>query len=216
MARRSWSHRALADDVDREVRQARDLVAARLTLADARPDLGQAAQADPARDRLAAGLVGAEAGQGRGQVHDAGVLVQDDDRAGADVGAGLRQGVVVEADTERLAGRMPPEGPPTSNGLEPARARDAAGHVQDLAERDAERDLGDAGAGDGPGDLDQDRAGEGSGVGFGEAGDAAGQDGRHGREGLRAVDEGWRADRGPGSWCRAVAARAGRACPRGP
>ena len=51
------------------------------------------AQPDPARDRLAARLVGAEAGQEAGEVDDAGPVVRDDHRAGADVRARGAQGV---------------------------------------------------------------------------------------------------------------------------
>ena len=74
------------------------------------------AQADPARDRLAARLVGAEAGQEPGQVDDAGPLVGGDDRARADVGADRAQGVELVRRVERArpAG-CPPDGPPTSD-----------------------------------------------------------------------------------------------------
>ncbi len=99
------------DYVGGEVGQPRDLVAARLAVAEARSDLGHAAQPDPARDRLAAGFVGAETGQDRGEVDDAGVLVDDHDRARADWAPGLFERVVVEgvpsASAEGAARRPP-------------------------------------------------------------------------------------------------------------
>src|SRR5262245_30324419 len=56
-------------------------------------DLADAAEADPAGDRLAARLVGAVAGQEAGEVHDAGALVRCHDRAGAYVRADSPQGI---------------------------------------------------------------------------------------------------------------------------
>jgi hypothetical protein len=70
---------AAGHDVRGKVGQALDLVTAGLTLAEARPNLSHAAQPDPAGDRLAAGLVGAEAGQHGGEVDEAAALVDDDD-----------------------------------------------------------------------------------------------------------------------------------------
>ena len=50
-------------------------------------DLGDAPQPDPARDGLAARLVGREAGQEPGQIDDAGAVVGNDHGAGSDVRA---------------------------------------------------------------------------------------------------------------------------------
>ena len=84
------------------------------------------ARPDPARDRLAAGLAGAEPGQEAGQVDDAGAVVGDDDRARADVGAGRAERLEVvrrveQVRREQAAGRPADEdrldasGPPAAS-----------------------------------------------------------------------------------------------------
>src|SRR3954463_697936 len=79
------------DDVSRQVLEKLDIGRARTAVDDAIGDLDETAGADPARDRLAAGLARAETGQEAGEVDDAGPIVGDHDRAGPDVGAGGAQ-----------------------------------------------------------------------------------------------------------------------------
>ena len=159
VVRRSWSHRAEATmSADRSASSV-EVGRARPALGDAVGDLHEPAGPDPARDRLAARLAGAEAGQEPGQVDDAGPIVGDDDRAGADVGAGRRAATRRRTGvSSRSGGSRPPDGPPTRIALIERPAGSGAAELHDLAQRRAERDLGDAVAGRRP-KLHEDRAG---------------------------------------------------------
>ena len=216
VVRRSWSHSAEPTmSADRSARSV-DVGRPRAAVDDAVGDLDEPARADPARDRLAARLAGAEPGQQAGQVHDAGAVVGDDDRARADVGAGRAQRARSRrACRARRGGSRPPDGPPTRTALIDRPAGSAPPRRDDLAQRRAERDLGDAVARRRP-DLDQDRA------------RARLRPGRGERLGAVADDPARRAARVWTLWTTvgiptgrarrdaAAAARAGRACPRGP
>src|SRR5215212_4996831 len=76
-----------ADDVAGEIREQIEVGRLREAGRDSVADLADPTQADPARDRLAARLVGAEPGEEPSEVHDACPLVRRYDRAGADVRA---------------------------------------------------------------------------------------------------------------------------------
>src|SRR5450759_4842152 len=180
------------DDVVRKVKQAADVVAARLAVAEPGADFGQASQPDTARNGLPASLVGAEAGQDGRQIHHAAMLVDYHDRTGAQMGAGLLEVLVVENDVEAIGREDAARRTADQHGLESMRGRDGAGHVDDLAESDSERDLGDAGVGDHARKLDQHRPGESPGRCLVETGQAAVDDRRHRRESLRAVNQGRR------------------------
>ncbi len=90
------------DDVGRQVGQELEVRRPRQAGRDPIADLADPARPDPARDRLAARLVGAEAGQEPGEVDDAGPLVGDDDRARADVGADGAEGVELVRRVEQV------------------------------------------------------------------------------------------------------------------
>ena len=182
VVRRSWSHRADADDVGGQVLEELRVGRARAAVDDAVGDLDEAAGPDPARDGLAAGLAGAEARQEPGEVDDAGSIVGDDDRARADVGAGGAErlevvGRVEQVGREEAAGRAADE-----DGLDRPTGRQLAAERDDVAQRRPERDLGDAVAGRRP-DLDEDRA------------RAVGRADRRERLGAVADDPGHRGDR---------------------
>ena len=99
-----------------------------------------------------------------GEVHDAGPLVGDDDRAGADVGARLEQGVVLVRGVRGASGGQEAAGGTAhEDRLERPAARPAR-ESHELAERRAQRDLGDARA-LGAAELDEDRAGAAPGPG---------------------------------------------------
>src|SRR4029078_12688301 len=109
---------------------------------------------DPARDRLAAGLVGAEPGQQPGQVDDAGALVGRHDRTGSDVCPDLAERVELVRGVEQV-GRQQPAGRTThEQRLEVLRA---ARELDDGAQRGAEGALRHAVALRAA-DLDEDRA----------------------------------------------------------
>ena len=136
VASRSWSHSAEPDDVGREVGEQLEVGRARQAGRDPVADLADPARPDAARDRLAARLVGAEAGQESGEVDDAGALVRGDDRARADVGArprGARR--TRTACRAGSAGSRPPDGPPTRTALRFATGRRPARRCRGAASR---------------------------------------------------------------------------------
>ena len=145
VARRSWSHRPLAaTSCARSARRTSSVGLGR-PVGDAVADLVQAAQADPAGDRLAARLVGREARQQAGEVDDARPVVGDHHRARAEVGARLAQGGVGVRRVE-LVGRQQAAGRPADEDrLQPV-GPGSAREVDELAEGRPERDLGDAAA----------------------------------------------------------------------
>ena len=99
---------------------------ARPAVDDAVGDLDQPARPDPARDRLAARLAGAEPGQQPGQVDDAGAVVGDDDRARADVGAGLAERLEVVRRVEQVGREQAARRPADEDGLDRAAGRQRA------------------------------------------------------------------------------------------
>jgi hypothetical protein len=96
-----------ADDVRRQILQQECVGGSGDARRDPVADLADPPETDPARDRLAAGLVGAEAGQEASQVHDARPLVGRDQRARTHVGAGRAEGVELVGRVEEL-GRQDP------------------------------------------------------------------------------------------------------------
>ena len=153
-------------------------------------DLVQPAQADAARDGLAAGRVRREPGQEAGEVDHAGPLVGDHDGSGADVGAGRAQGVELVGGVEEVCGEQAAGGAAHEHRLERPRAG-AAGEVHELPQRGAQGDLGDARARGTP-ELDEDGAGAGRRAGRPEHVAPVGHDPGDRGQGLDVVD-----DRGP-------------------
>ena len=99
---------------------------ARPAVDDAVGDLDEPARPDPAGDRLAARLAGAEPGQQPGEVDDAGPVVGDDDRARADVGAGLAQRLEVVRRVERVGRQQAARRTADEDGLDRAAGRERA------------------------------------------------------------------------------------------
>ena len=126
-----------------------------------------------------------------------------------------RSGVEVVRRVEQLGRQQAAGRAADQDGLDRAAGRQSPAEPDDLAQRRPERDLRDAVAGRRP-DLDQDRARAVRAADRGERRGAVADDPRDGGEGLDVVDEGRHADRGRSRPGAAAAARAGRACPRGP
>ena len=97
---------------------------------------------------LAAGLVGVELGPAGDGPHHAGRLVEALQRLGAEHGAGGADALVVQRDVEVLVGEHRGRGAARRPELQPVAGPHAAAHVEQLAQRDAERGLVLAGAGD--------------------------------------------------------------------
>ena len=96
-------------------------------------DLDQPSRADPARDRLAAGLARAEPGQEAREVHDAGAVVGDDHRARPDVGAGRAQRLEVIRRVERVRRQQATGRTADEERLDRSTARQRAAEPDDLA-----------------------------------------------------------------------------------
>ena len=191
VASRSWSHSAERDDVGRQVGQELEVRRARHAGRDPVADLADPARPDPAGDRLAACLVGAEPGQEPGQVDDAGALVGDDDGARADVGAGGAEGVELVRRVEQVRRQQAARRAADEDGLDAAWPSPA--RRDDLAERRPERHLRDAAAGR-TADADEDRARARLRADRGERLGAVDEDPRHRGEGLDVLDDGRHAE----------------------
>ena len=143
-----------------EVDEALDVALLALAVADARDDLEHALGADAAGRALAAALLLDEVEEEARHVDHAGVLVHDDEAAGAHDGAELGQRLEVDRRVEVLLGDAAARRAAELRGLELLAVGDAAADVvDDVAERDAEVDLDEA-------DV-VDRAGEGEDLGAG-------------------------------------------------
>ena len=118
-----------------------------LAPADGVEDLDEVAGADAAGHALAARLGLREAEEVAGRVDDAGVLVEDDEAAGADDRAGGRQVLVVERGVEELLAEAAAGRPSRLHRLE-ALGDPAADVLDDAAERRAERHLDQPGPAD--------------------------------------------------------------------
>src|SRR5580704_15242329 len=105
----------------------------------------------PARRALAARLVLVELGPAQYRADHAGGLVEDLQRPGAEHGPGGGDRDEVERHVEVLVGQQRGGGAARSPELQPVPGADAAGQVEQLAQRDAERRLVLAGRGDVPG-----------------------------------------------------------------
>ena len=139
------AERGLADRLA-EGHEALDVALLALTVADALHDLEHPLGADAARRALAAALFLRELEEEAGDVDHAGVLVHDDDAAGAHDGAELLQGGVVDGHVEVLLGDAAAGRTAELRGLVRLAARDAAADlVDELAELHADRDLDEAG-----------------------------------------------------------------------
>ena len=190
MARRSWSHRALSTMSDER--------SARRVSSSPRgwPSQMRAPISASRRSPIRHGIVLPQASSAQKRVRAAArsttqlLLVDDHDGAGADVGAGLaRASPGRRRRPAPSAGRMPPDGPPTSSALSgaaPGRRRPRPGSRQIVTPSGTSAMPGVATAPEiwtrmvprlAVAPVSAKRPGP------------AGQDGRHGRERLRAVDQ---------------------------
>jgi hypothetical protein len=131
---------AAAEDVVADVEQLVDVLLGALAVLEPSGDLLEPPGALAARGALAAGLVLVEVGPPVDRAHDAHGLVEDLQGAGAEHRAGLGDGLEVQRHVEVLGGeqrRRAAAGGPELQGL--AGVAHAAGHVDQLAQRDAER-----------------------------------------------------------------------------
>src|SRR6201987_778537 len=140
-----------ADDVHAHVEDRFQVLAGALALLDplARPH--QPPGALPAWRALAAGLVLVEPGPPQRCPHDAGGLVEDLQRAGAEHRPGRRHRLEVQRHVQVRIGQQRRRRPARGPELQPVAAAGPAGQVEQLAQRDAERRLVLARMGDAPG-----------------------------------------------------------------
>src|SRR3954469_21465631 len=131
------------DDVSRQVLEELDIVRAGTAVDDPIGDLDETPGSDPARDRLAAGLARAEAGQEASEVDDAGPIVGDHDRAGPDVGAGGAERLEVVGRVEELGGKQAAGWAADEHRLDRTACAELAAEGDHVTERRAEGDLRD-------------------------------------------------------------------------
>ena len=155
---RSWSHSADSHDVGGQVGEQCQVGRPWTAVDDPVRDLHQPPRADPAGDRLAAGLRSAEAGQQAGQVDDAGTVIGDDDRTRADVRAGGAERLELIGRVEELGWQQAARRAADEDGLDRATPVGVAAEGDDVAQRRAHRHLGDAVPVEAA-DVDEDRAG---------------------------------------------------------
>ncbi len=134
------------EDVVAGVEQGREVALAGLPGLHALEDLDHPVGALAAGRALAAGLVGVELGPAQHAAHDAGGLVEALQRLGAEHRAGRGDALVVERHVEVLGGEQRGGGAARGPELQLVALAHAAGQVEQLAQRDAERGLVLAGA----------------------------------------------------------------------
>ena len=135
-----------AEDVVALVEQLLEVGLGALALLEPREHLHQPPGALAARRALAAGLVLVELRPAQHRAHHAGGLVEDLQRLGAEHRAGGADALVVERHVEVLGGQDRRRGAARGPELQLVARADAAGEVEQLAQRDAERGLVLAGA----------------------------------------------------------------------
>src|SRR6187549_2643953 len=106
-------------------------------------ELGQALRPDPARDALAARLAGAEPRQHADELDEVGPVVDDDDGARAEVGAGPAQRIERIGRVECVGWQEATGWPADEDGLRLATLRQRPAEADDIPQRGAERHLRD-------------------------------------------------------------------------
>src|SRR5215471_227226 len=142
----------------------------------------------PARRALAARLVLVELGPAERDAQRARAVVENLQRPGAEQGPGGGHRLEVKRHVQVLVGQDRRGRPAGSPELQPVPCPDAAGHVEKLAQRDAERRLVLAGVGDVPGQREDAIALGLLRTEIGEPVRTVGDDRRHAGDGLHVVD----------------------------
>ncbi len=130
-----------AEDVVADVEQLVEVLLGALPVLEPAQHLDQPVRALPAGGALAARLVLVELGPAQHRADDAGRVVEDLQRPGAEHRTGRADGLEVERDVEVLGGEQRGRRAARRPELQLVPAPDAAGHVEQLAQRDAERGL---------------------------------------------------------------------------
>ena len=184
------AHGGVLDDAA-QVLQGLDVALLALACHDAVEDLQHALGAHTTCGTFAAGFLLDEVQVEAGGVHHAGVLVHDDQAAGAHDGAQSCQGFVVQGGVDVFSGDAAAGGAAGLGGLELIAVGDAAADgVDDLGQGGAHGDFHQAGVDDVAGQSEDLGAGALLGAELAEPVCAVEHDGGNGGQGLHVVDDG--------------------------